>query len=233
MKLKKIASLALAGIMAASMLAGCNTGSSNTTGGTDTSSNYASIVDAVNNGQSIKNKVKVTFTYNTDLEDAANKAVALYQDGAGVNEVTAAIKQYMPSLLDAETTFTNFYDDEHALPGTKGSTKDNDGDTVTYFEVTTIGAKPASDAFLKNFAANHIDSLVAKLDNTNKVKTGEAILGNDGRTYNAVTKGGDHYQDYSYTGSVCVVEAKATTGQVVYYMATILTQTVTDHVLEK
>ena len=57
MKLKKIASLALAGIMAVSMLAGCNGSSSSST--TTERETTTGIVAAVNNGQDKTNEVKV------------------------------------------------------------------------------------------------------------------------------------------------------------------------------
>ena len=220
MKLKKIASLALAGVMAVSMLAGCSTnkGGDATSDTTDTNGvSAAAFVDAVNNGQSIKNKVKVNFTYNADMEDAANKAVDLYGGNQVVFDQTntklpTAMKQYMPSLMDTEANLDNFFDDN------KLSTEDNDGDTVTCFMVGTIGSTGYSEAVLKNAAAKSVDSIVAQLDDTTKT---------------TATKVDAHYQDYSYTGSFCVFEAETTSGTTVYYMAVVLTQTVTDHVLEK
>ena len=232
MKLKKIASLALAGVMAVGMLAGCGTdkGGNTTNDKTDNGTSAAAYVDAVNNGQSIKNKVKVTFAYSTELEDAANKALALYQNGSG--NVGTAMQQYMPSLMDAVNTLNNnFYDDEYALPG-KDYDSSTDSDSVTYFGMAYLGDTPASDAYLQNKAAEEINALVAQLDDTTKVAYGKTVKDNNNNTKYA-TKVDEDYQDFSYTGNICVVERETISGQTQYYLMVTLTQTVTERVLEK
>ena len=68
MKLKKIASLALAGIMAVSMLAGCKDGSSSSSEPTNP---VTPVTDAaaVVNGELDNNEEKISFTDNTVLAD--------------------------------------------------------------------------------------------------------------------------------------------------------------------
>ena len=74
MKLKKIASLALAGIMAVSMLAGCSNGENNNGGNSGDDNTVITpsttpVVDAVNKGQDVTNDVKITFTADSKLKD--------------------------------------------------------------------------------------------------------------------------------------------------------------------
>ena len=243
MKLKKIASLALAGVMAVSMLAGCSNGSSNNGGNTGDGA-AVSIVDAVNNGQSIKNKVKVTFTSDAALESAAQKAVEMYGDGLAPSDMLKVVKQYA-SLINVEgennnapyfsSAWTNtevFYSNEQNNAGMTNSSKSNDGEAHSFVQVVRLTNSPASDAYIQNLAADVVDSLVANLDDTNKVVKGETGKDDTG-VAKVVTKAGDNYQDYSYTGKVCLVENELSTGVTHYYLVTVLTQTVTNHKLEK
>ena len=86
MKLKKIASLALAGIMAVSMLAGCNGSSSSST--TTDPETTTGIVAAVNNGQDKTNEVKVNVTFSSALTNALKGYLATKGDSVintGIN----------------------------------------------------------------------------------------------------------------------------------------------------
>ena len=78
MKLKKIASLALAGVMAVSMLAGCEGGKGNDNNNPDNGQPVITttpVVDAVNKGQKSTNAVKIKFTKNDSLDAALAKAL--------------------------------------------------------------------------------------------------------------------------------------------------------------
>ena len=70
MKLKKIASLAMAGVMAVSMLAGCSGTNVDDDNDVVVTPSASSIVTAVNNGQSAANAVKVEFTSDSELDAA-------------------------------------------------------------------------------------------------------------------------------------------------------------------
>ena len=90
MKLKKIASLMLAGVMAVSMLTACgsngNTGNGNNGNeNPDPTPATTSVVDAVNKGQSAANAVKIDFTVNSELDNALAKAVSVYGNDADEN----------------------------------------------------------------------------------------------------------------------------------------------------
>ena len=96
MKLKKIASLMLAGVMAVSMLTACgsNDGAGNGNNGNenpDPTPATTSVVDAVNKGQSAANAVKIDFTVNSKLDNTLAKAVSVYGNDATNDEVADAI----------------------------------------------------------------------------------------------------------------------------------------------
>ncbi len=95
MKLKKIASLMLAGVMAVSMLAGCSTGTKPeepTEDPVDTS-----IASYLNDAQE-DNDVKAKFTYDADLEAMMEKALDVYGTQATVTNIRQQIKDSMDSV---------------------------------------------------------------------------------------------------------------------------------------
>ena len=238
MKLKKIASLALAGVMAVSMLAGCKGGNTPAGGNGADENTAASIVTAVNNGQDIRNKVKVTFTTDAALETAAKKAVEKYQDGTTIADLTKAFKQYA-DLLGAKDSLSEFFGNENnkfmvgnSKEGFQTSSSDNDGDKVTVLNVTQIASSPAGEEYILNSAADIVNVLVGQLDDTDKVVKGEAGKDNTGAN-KVVTKAGDPYEDYSYTGKVCLFSVERSSGVTNYYLVTVIEQTVTAKTLEK
>ena len=84
MKLKKIASLALAGIMAVSMLAGCKDGGngnsgSSSSGNTSTASGYSTVLKN-NLSSKVTNKKYVSFADNTNDEAALRAALENVSD---------------------------------------------------------------------------------------------------------------------------------------------------------
>ena len=78
MKLKKIASLALAGIMAVSMLAGCNGSSSSTPTEPETpaTSNYAATLQDALEGKA--RRIVTKAVANSELDSALQSAVDTY-----------------------------------------------------------------------------------------------------------------------------------------------------------
>ena len=214
MKLKKIASLALAGVMAVSMLTACNTASNgNTNGNDDVIVNPAptSIVTAVNNGQSATNKVKIDFTSDASLDAALSSAVKSVGDIGLRPEMVALMQE-----LTGEKVGINEVDQktgwkEDIINGviTRGWKLDTsvDGKVVTDMEVMYIPGL-TEEAALKR-AADAIDSVVARLVDT---------------TYNMV-EADEKYTDYSYTGTVSMVSAQTVAGTTNYYVAYTITQT--------
>lgn len=106
MKLKKIASLVLAGLMAVSMLAGCGDNSSNNNGTVVEPGNSTIIVDAANDAQDPANKVKVTFTSDAKLLSALQDAIELKAvDFDGIRMLTGAnVVAQLPTLKATDTS---------------------------------------------------------------------------------------------------------------------------------
>lgn len=106
MKLKKIASLVLAGLMAVSMLAGCGDNSSSNNNGTVVEpGNSTIIVDAANDAQDPANDVKVTFTSDAKLLSALQGAIELKTvDFDAIQKLTGANVVKQLSTLTATDT---------------------------------------------------------------------------------------------------------------------------------
>ena len=229
MKLKKIASLALAGVMAVSMLAGCkgNDGSNNSSSTTTA----ASIIDAVNNGQDGANKVKVAFTADSKLEDAAKKAVAAHGDSFATYILTnkSEIADYA-AIVATKNNVDDFYKNNTATGAQPTNPAPKDGEKNVYFNVVSLGSSAASTTFLMNYAASLIDADVAKLDDTTLVTKDEAT-GTVGWS-SSQTKDKDTYYDFSYTGTACLFSAPNSDGSTSYYMAYTITQTVAKKTFE-
>ena len=218
MKLKKIASLALAGVMAVSMLAGCSG-----KGTTDPENPddpivvpETGIVAEVNNGQDQDNDAKITFTSSSSLDAALTNAVKAFGENSNYSNLTQRVANLLS--LDAwNTTITNA--GYHGMKNPSVPMKNGnsvldgaDGDVVEFVEVFTIDSDKAKseDAAMKQ-AAEQINAVIGKLYATSYVK-GE-------------TKGGEKYCDYSYTGTVSMVTVEKANGITTYCFAYTIAQT--------
>ena len=218
MKLKKIASLMLAGVMAVSMLTACggktvNDGENND--GTVVAP-ASSIVTAVNNGQSATNRVKIDFTADTTLDAALTKAVKSigdYNNAAGLR--IEMLRLTANDLINNQTFYTGDADVNF------GTTVDPNNDPWKNIDGTVIEgmwAMPlmnvmSDKAAAEKAAAKIINEVVAQLDDTTYVE------GTDG------TVAGEKYCDFSYTGTVSMVSSVENDGTVNYYFAFVITQT--------
>ena len=198
MKLKKIASLALAGVMAVSMLAGCATGTGNSdnngaTVGTGASSSAASVF---NDSQNAGNDVKVSFSTSAALDAALTRAVKAYpQHDAG----TIASSIYAYTGIKTTASIKDALNDEDVA----------DGDSVTYLVVEQLGKGDVwSEDAAVQMVANSLDNEIAGLNKDNYQK---------GQTK-------DSYLAYSYTGNVSVVTSETADGAVCYYIAYTVTK---------
>jgi len=216
MKLKKIASLMLAGVMAVSMLAGCNSAPVDDNTG-DNNGNVVtptSIVTAVNNGQSATNRVKIDFTADAALDSALTKAVKSIGDRWDSTGLNVELVRLTGNDRIGNQTFytgdanTNF-----------GTTVDPNADRWKNIDGTVIEGMAAmplmnvmSDkAAAEKAAAKIINEVVAELDDTTYAE--------------GVTVSGDKYCDFSYTGTVSMVSSVENDGTVNYYFAFVITQT--------
>ena len=216
MKLKKIASLMLAGVMAVSMLAGCNSApvDDNTDDNNGNVVTPTSIVTAVNDGQSATNRVKINFTADAALDSALTKAVKSIGDrwdSTGLN--VEMVRLTGNDLIDNRTFYTG------DSVGYYGTTVDPNEDPWKNIDGTVIEGMAAmplmnvmSDkAAAEKAAAKIINEVVAELDDTTYA---------EGKTVS-----GEKYCDFSYTGTVSMVSSVENDGTVNYYFAFVITQT--------
>ena len=218
MKLKKIASLMLAGIMAVSMLTACggktvNDGENND--GTVVAPT-SSIVTAVNNGQSATNRVKIDFTADTTLDAALTKAVKSigdYNNAAGLR--IEMIRLTANDLINHQTFYTGDTDVNFgtAVNPNDDPWKNIDGTVIEGMMAMPLMNVMSDKAAAEKAAAKIINEVVAQLDDTTYVE------GANG------TVAGEKYCDFSYTGTVSMVSSVENDGTVNYYFAFVITQT--------
>ena len=216
MKLKKIASLMLAGVMAVSMLAGCNSApvDDNTDDNNGNVVTPTSIVTAVNNGQSATNRVKINFTADAALDSALTKAVKSIGDrwdGDGLND--ELVRLTGNDLIDTQMFYTG---DTNTNFGTTVDPnadrwKNIDGTVIEGMTAVPLMNAMSDKAAAEKTAAKIINEVVAELDDTTYAE--------------GVTVSGDKYCDFSYTGTVSMVSSVANDGTVNYYFAFVITQT--------
>ena len=223
MKLKKLMALAMSGVLAVSMFAGCAEKTGDTTEGDNNGVVYNSpLVSAVNDAQD-----KIDFTSDNSLTNALKKAVA--EVGADNDADESVIKEYV------EHTTGNVFDDA-LLPNGKDEGKD--GEVNTIVKVVKVESKDAwtNEAVVANVAKSVKDYVTSsELADTTFVKYQESIVG--GIYYDTffgwvvnnsgeATAEGDEYRNYSYTGTVSdLVSVTSMDGSTNYYVAYTVSQT--------
>lgn len=242
MKLKKIASLMLAGVMAVSMLTACgsngNTGNGNNGNeNPDPTPATTSVVDAVNKGQSAANAVKIDFTVNSELDNALAKAVSVYgndadEDIMGITNTGVVVEREVAGAITRMTGLESvsagtdydsrdWVDDNGFLTETviRGQAlrwdKDAKGKVYTLFAVDQFSAWTEEAAL--NMVAEAADERIAELDAHSDV---------DG------LQAGDKYYTYGYDGNISMVSVKNLDGTTDYYVAYVVNQTVTESTLK-
>ena len=229
MKLKKIASLALAGIMAVSMLAGCgtNNGGSSDNGNTVVEPTVSGIAKAFNDNQAATNKAKVAFTSDSTLD--AQLAQAVKEEG---EDATAA-------LVEGQLRFISGILDDGAYAYYAGNSKD--GLVTTNLYVIKLSSSEANNTVKyaayapgqNGATANGYVGWVYNADAAMKataqfVNTYIASLLYKTTYVEGQTLSGQDYFDYDYTGKASMVTAKTANGDTNYYIAFTITQTCTE-----
>ena len=227
MKLKKIASLMLAGVMAVSMLTACGEGKTDP----ENPDNpvvvpETGIVAAVNNGQNADNDVKITFTSDSTLDAALASAVKAFGEAPDSGDLYTRIMALTGikgnvELISGDDHAYNGMMDPYQVAGAKcgpNMDKNNEaedkanGDVVTALETVVINStnKLTEEMAMKQ-VASEIDGKIAKLNATSYKK--------------GTTLGGQKYCDYSYTGNVSMVKVVEADSTVNYCFAYTITQT--------
>ena len=217
MKLKKIAALALAGVMAVSMLAGCAGGNGNGNGAQNPdnmNTTATSVVKALNDGQKATNKVKINFTSDTEL-DAVLKRIA---DAYGADIDNNDIGDALNNLAGLGTDFKGV-----GSFLTRWSTYDNrkdlKGETLTNVIVWDYDNAVSEEQVL-NQAATWANDEVAALNTVSN------DFDDNGKPD---VNGGDKYLAYTYEGKAGMISAKQIDGTTHYYVVCVIEQ----HVAEK
>ena len=209
MKLKKIASLALAGLMAVSMLAGCGNNGGTIDEGTVTASTLTGKVISALDEDTAK---EVAFSSSTTLDAAIAKAI----QQVGVNgEINAELLNRINSDISKNTSLaalgTNETDkDEAKADGKKAS--------VTYVMNTEFVTAGASEDYVVKQIAAQLDKDV--LDTLKNDLVSHSI------TYTIDED--EYYYTFKYTGELSVVEVSdVVTGVTDYVVAYTITRTPT------
>ena len=216
MKLKKIASLMLAGIMAVSMLAGCKDAASSDATDPTVPVTPVTGTAAIVNDELENNEDKIVYTDNQALEDlltsyfTENKIEKAEWSAAGkyalaINHVGDYydLTEKVQDLLDAKNM-------NYVLNDFSGKL----GEDGTWFYVYAINSKYADmDAALR-MVGEAQDKITLKSENDGDSISGTGATGKDGKTHNL-----------SYTGSIAAIEAKsAGETESVYIIVAAITQ---------
>lgn len=116
MKLNKVLALALSGVMAVSMLAGCsnNSGNGGQNGEEQPPVDDTTIASVLNDEQA-DNDVKVNFTYSSSLETALQKTLSVVGNDAAADSVD----DYLANVLGVDDVIIkNFYGYPNQTSGT-------------------------------------------------------------------------------------------------------------------
>ena len=213
MKLKKIASLALAGIMAVSMLAGCKSNPTDPENPTNPTTPATGIAAAMNDGQSATNAVKVDFSSNASVEAAMIKVLK----GLGDSSKSESAKDFTDAL-QKQTGITAADNEDMVVLTTKDVAKNYslvdpdgvDGKSITRMWAYYVTGASTEEA-AQRIAIAKIDSFISELPDTTFVS--------------GHTADGDKYADYSYTGTVDMVSYENTDGTTSYFVAYTITRT--------
>ena len=164
MKLNKVLALALSGVMAVSMLAGCSGNGSNNGGSNsgEEQGNTNAVVEAVMNAQD-GNDVVVDFSYSTDLQNSLELAI----NAAGHDAAEAAVTSKLLTVLDIDGNgwFSNL----------NGYAKSVDTlDTETAVKVYKVEGNVLESAAVKSAASEintELKQLIAEQTDSNIVYT--------------------------------------------------------------
>ena len=220
MKLKKIASLALAGVMAVSMLAGCS-GKGNNSGN--------------NNGDDVVTATGVNAdTVIAALKDATTEAVKVTASSELQNELETIVKflgdasfsighsndaEFNEHVMDVVTGFTGVdyvdafdFDDENNYKKAQ---------TVIYTAaMNTVVGSDMDDTVSKLAIARSIDAAIAGLEMKENNLNGAAVAD------------GTDYYTFNYTAELAVVEVSDAAGRTAYVYACTVTCTPSEATVE-
>lgn len=218
MKLKNIASLALAGVMAVSMLAGCSTTGTSDNGGasseeTNTSNGYSAVL--AENLPDVEKKDYVTFQDNSSDAAALEKAL---------NNVSASTIDSIVSYGKAKTaihigTYVNYKDISQMIDDLKDTLDIVDDDLQVNDMGLNYQSKPQNVSANKLMNRNVNDATLFVVDGSvgvdqaiAQVASGVKSVMTDGLPETGTTSDSGEVFNYNYTISVSVAKKAGTDG---------------------
>ena len=210
MKLKKIASLALAGVMAVSMLAGCS-GKGNNSGN--------------NNGNGVVTATGVNAdTVVAALKDATTEAVKVTASSELQNELESVVKY----LGDSSFSIGDMHDDfsERVMAAFTGVDYVEEFDfniEDNYKKAQTVIFTGATSSVV----GNDVDDTLSKLAIARSIDAaiGDLEMKENSLADGAEVKDGDDYYTFNYTAELAVVKVSNAAGQTAYVYACTVTCT--------
>ena len=199
MKLKKIASLALAGIMAVSMLTACGEGTGNSGSSSEPTTPVANNANVAINNELVELKDKIAFSNSDALNDAVKAYFAKNQINADDWKNRDA-GELGTAATAINSTIGAKWDNEDIL-----DTLINNTDTEKYEILVVYGfnTKMYTEASALKLVGKTIDTFDLKEDST---------ITNDGK-------------EYSWTGSATVTEVKSKGGnESIWAVAVLITR---------
>ena len=213
MKLKKIASLMLAGVMAVSMLAGCSgKGTTDPENPGNPVVPETGIVAAVNDGQNAANAVKIDFTSSSSLDALLSSAVKAFGEKSSDTNLTKRIADLtgMETDMSQLQKYTGMRNTSDVARNTNKVADNADGVVVEAVCAFTVTGAFSEDVAMKQ-AADSINNVIKDMKATSYKKD--------------ATMGGQDYCDYSYTGNVSMVSVEKADGTTIYCFAYTIAQT--------
>lgn len=211
MKLNKVLALALSGVMAVSMLAGCsgNGASDKDDGGVVVNNGTAANVIAALDEDTTN---VVSFSEDASLQAALEKAVK--NAGNNANAVTAKVLNQIDPDISKSSKLTAL-----ATSSAAGIGDSHDKEVSKMTVVTNNSQTPGmSEEYLVDVMANMIDKKVANLK-LSEADKGVTFTDKDGNEY---------WYTFDYTGNVAVAEmTDAVTGVTTYVAVYTITRTPT------
>ena len=201
MKLNKVLALALSGVMAVSMLAGCSGNGSNNGGSSSGEEQIPATIQVaadLNDAVSEDTQKKVTFTDDGTLQENLATAVTL-------NGIVT-----LPTAMKVQETLQDVtgIDDEYGKMDTNTVNKSYKAVQV-WMAPKNANLKSAVNAF-----AGTVDTWFSKLETMNMSE----------RAFDKLAEGAP-YVEYGYTATVAAVEAPTADGTAsAYYFAVVITQ---------
>ena len=217
MKLKKIASLMLAGIMAVSMLAGCKTGTTTDDEKNPTTPATPSVVTYANDALNAAQKGVITFEGSTDL-DAILKDVATNPDNLNSDKIEAIFGDL--AIRSSVGNTNSVVNDLRSAVGDKLT-----GEIAAGFNSNSVPADKASQK------VNHVFAVSGALEEKEAIRRivdgyDQYITGNYFPSF--VTSNGDRYScDYDAEISALKVTSPEHSEQSAWVVAIVITQNVT------